>query len=105
MPQALLPTLIVCWLLNGSGFALAQHPSSETEDKMVSCRPCHKEDAPGKHFPSFDCQLCHVPTHWLMIEFDHQNHNDCTTCHKPPVKHRTGPCIFCHDTVDWGHAS
>lgn len=35
----------------------------------------------------------------------HNGLKDCAICHVRPVEHRQGKCEFCHDTVDWGHAS
>jgi hypothetical protein len=35
----------------------------------------------------------------------HNGMKDCAICHVRPSEHRQGKCVFCHDTVDWGHAS
>ncbi len=37
--------------------------------------------------------------------FTHHGLDACENCHDRPRDHRQGKCKFCHDTVDWGHAS
>jgi mono/diheme cytochrome c family protein len=35
----------------------------------------------------------------------HSGMTDCAICHRRPADHRQGKCVFCHDTVEWAHAS
>lgn len=72
----------------------------------LQCSTCHeKEKRPHSHYRIPDCLLCHAGKKWDEIDFDHAGFSQCHTCHKRPTRHRTGKCIFCHDTVDWNSAS
>lgn len=69
------------------------------------CSTCHAEEEPYTHYLQDDCLLCHAGTKWEEVRFSHDGFPTCESCHLRPEKHRPGRCEFCHDTVDWGHAS
>lgn len=78
--------------------------SGPLQQEVLICSTCHGKDEPYRHYLTNNCLLCH-PFSWENTIFDHRGFETCEKCHERPKKHRPGRCTFCHDTVDWGHAS
>ncbi|MGW8144277.1 MAG: hypothetical protein ACWGN2_07755, partial [Anaerolineales bacterium] len=83
---------------------LSCHTDAQYAGTPNLCVDCHLEVLPDPHFDS-ECSLCHSPTSWQDISFDH-NMNiaaDCQSCHMDDrmSDHYFGQCSACHNTVDW----
>ena len=70
-----------------------------------NCQACHETHKPASHYLDTHCSLCHQDKPWESASFNHVGFTQCESCHEKPSQHRSGACMFCHDTVDWGHAS
>lgn len=73
--------------------------------EQMNCFQCHEPDSPYRHYGALNCLLCHSRSSWEQAEFEHTGIIACSRCHVRPARHRQGKCQFCHDTIDWGHAS
>ena len=47
--------------------------------------------------------MCHNPSGWEEVDFDHTGHTDCASCHAKdaPDYHYDGQCSDCHGGDDW----
>jgi hypothetical protein len=110
------------------------HINNQWKGLPTTCFGCHQKD--DRHNGQFgqDCSLCHVPTTWSQITFDHaksafpltgahislacstchQNGvfagtpSQCSACHAEPDYHRGlfgSNCAACHSTSAWVPAS
>ena len=96
------------------------------------CFSCHAKDDHHNGQLGQDCSICHIPTGWENITFDHNSSafpltgahtslactqchmsgrfkipTDCVSCHSEPVFHAGAfgtNCAQCHTTSDWLHA-
>jgi hypothetical protein len=86
----------------------ACHSTGVYTGTVSLCADCHSNKVPANHFAG-DCALCHTPTSWQDIHFDHAAAGavDCISCHldKKPANHYNGQCSACHTTTAWLPAS
>ncbi len=84
------------------------HANNVYAGTPTTCSACHLDLMPDLHF-SEDCTLCHVPTAWTDVTFDHAvvNTSDCASCHldERPANHYTGQCSNCHDSSYWSNVT
>ena len=108
---------------------LSCHTNGNFKGTPRNCFSCHTKD--DHHNGQFgqDCSICHIPTGWKNITFDHntsafpltgkhaqlectQCHSsgqfqiptDCAFCHTEPVFHAGAfgtNCVECHNTSGW----
>ncbi len=70
----------------------------------LDCLSCHEDSTPRDHYEG-DCALCHTPSAWQDVIFNHTavNATNCATCHSEtaPSNHYAGQCSNCHNTSSW----
>jgi hypothetical protein len=83
----------------------ACHPNQNYEGTPETCFGCHEADNPHDALYGTDCSMCHTPTSWQDVQFDHtlMDTSDCQTCHvgDAPENHYPGQCSACHTTTAW----
>ncbi|MBE2201598.1 MAG: cytochrome c3 family protein [Anaerolinea sp.] len=80
----------------------ACHASGDYRGTPTICYDCHALDDPHNGDNGAACTLCHVPTNWRAVNFDHANlgGRDCADCHTPPPDHYAGTCASCHTNTN-----
>jgi len=89
----------------------ACHDSRDFVGAETSCRSCHTEDAPRRHFPQ-ECDRCHTVEGWAGATLDASAHtvlgfplrdahlrSDCADCH-PGGADAEPECFACHGSED-----
>lgn len=72
--------------------------------RPILCDACHKDPHGGQFARRFgrdgrtDCAVCHQPTAWASLRFDHDRH----TTFPLTGAHRSVPCAQCHRQVAGG---
>jgi hypothetical protein len=107
LEQALLPfprdgqgTFHTAYPLSGAHISVlcTSCHSAGYEKIPAECSACHAKAAPSPHYLG-PCALCHNPTGWQNINFDHAMAGpDCQICHEfmRPAGHYVGQCSACH---------
>ncbi len=95
------------FLLKGSHLAVSCqkcHPADRYQDTPTTCQGCHTADEPHQGQFGWQCDVCHTPTIWSQVNFDHTSSAApaCQSCHTRPVNHYSGQCSACHlSTTTW----
>lgn len=111
---------------------LSCHTNGVFKGTPRNCVSCHAKDDSHNGQLGTDCAMCHIPTGWNHLTFDHsttafpltgahislactQCHaarkfnipTDCASCHSEPSFHAGAfgtNCAQCHTTTDWSSA-
>ncbi len=113
----------------------ACHINNVFKGTPTDCFSCHANDDPHRGQFGTQCQLCHRPTQWRAVTFDHNRTafpltgahltvpcqschingvykgtpTECAACHREPAFHaglfRGQSCAHCHQTTAWRPAS
>jgi hypothetical protein len=112
LPETIQPTLAHPFfaLVDGhAGVACVDcHVEGMGGEISAECVTCHLNDDPHNGANGSNCAVCHAPTGWQFVSFDHSTigSQDCADCHQSPVNHFAGACSTCHlDTTSFVNAS
>ena len=112
---------------------LSCHKNGVFKGTPKDCFSCHAKDDRHNGGLGKDCSICHIPTGWNKITFDHDStvfpltgkhalldctqchlsgqfkiSTDCASCHAEPAFHAGAlgtNCVQCHTTPGWSPAT